>query len=47
VVGAHLSRHNNTPALAREALRRGVSNEETQVMLACQQQGVDWIEVGS
>lgn len=43
VVGAHLSRHNNTPTLAHEALRRGIRNTETQVLLACQQQGFDWI----
>lgn len=43
VVGAHLSRHNNTPALAHEALRRGISNTDTHVMLACQKEGVDWI----
>lgn len=43
VVGAHLSRHNNTPALAHEALLRGISNTDTQALLACQQQGFDWI----
>jgi hypothetical protein len=42
-VGAHLSRHNNTPELAYAALCRGISNAETQVLLACQQQGFDWI----
>lgn len=44
VVGAHLSRQNNTPELARAALCRGV--DETQVMIACQDDGFDWIELG-
>lgn len=47
VVGAHLSRHNNTPELAREALCGAISNLDTQVMLACQEQGFDWINVGN
>lgn len=43
VVGAHLSKHNNKPELAHEALCSGISNPDTQVLLACQQQGFDWI----
>lgn len=45
VVGAHLSRHNNTPELARDALCQAVSHSHTQVMLACQEQGFDWVDV--
>lgn len=45
VVGAHLSRHNNTPALAKEAMCRALSNDDTQIMLACQEQGFDWVEI--
>ncbi len=43
VVGAHLSQHNNTPALAEKALYRGLKNSDAQIMLACQQAGFDWI----
>jgi len=45
VVGAHLSQHNNTPALAAQALRKGLKNSDAQVMLACQQAGFDWIDL--
>lgn len=43
VVGAHLSQHNNTPALAEKALYKGLKNNDAQIMLACQQAGFDWI----
>lgn len=46
VVGAHLSRHNNTPQLAKEALCGAIDNVDIQVLLACQEQGFDWITAG-
>ncbi len=44
VVGAHLSQQNNTPALALVALQ-GVVQERTEVMVACQEKGFDWLNV--
>ena len=45
LIGAHLSQHNNTPALAAAALKKGLKNSDVQAMLACQQSGFDWIEL--
>jgi phosphoribosyl 1,2-cyclic phosphodiesterase len=44
VVGAHLSLKNNTPALALQTLRE-VAAADVEVMLACQEQGFDWISM--
>jgi phosphoribosyl 1,2-cyclic phosphodiesterase len=44
VIAAHLSRHNNTPELATEALRP-VLNSQAQLRIANQQQGFDWVEL--
>lgn len=43
VVGAHLSKQNNTPDLARSAICGAVETSSTQVMIACQDEGVDWV----
>lgn len=45
VVGAHLSRQNNTPELARDALCRVADPERIRIMIACQDDGFDWIEL--
>lgn len=44
VVGAHLSRQNNTPDLARKALCGAVDINRTRIMIACQDDGFDWLE---
>lgn len=43
VVGAHLSVQNNTPALARAALRDALGGHEAEVGIACQQGGFGWV----
>lgn len=45
VIGAHLSRENNTPKLARNALCGAVDPDNVQVMIACQDDGFDWIDL--
>jgi phosphoribosyl 1,2-cyclic phosphodiesterase len=49
VVGAHLSRQNNTPELAHEALRAALQTNAmavpAEVRIACQEEGFDWIEL--
>ena len=45
IVGAHLSRANNTPELARSALCGALAATQTEVMIACQEDGFDWIEL--
>lgn len=45
VVGAHLSQQNNTPELARAALCSALDAMQSEVMIACQQEGFDWIEL--
>lgn len=47
VVGAHLSKQNNTPELARAALLEALADSATEVMIACQEEGFGWLEVGS
>jgi phosphoribosyl 1,2-cyclic phosphodiesterase len=42
VIGAHLSQHNNTPALARASLARALGCEESWVGVATQDNGFDW-----
>jgi len=44
VVGAHLSRQNNTPELARAALSAALDGDrEIEIMIACQDEGFDWM----
>ncbi|MBB3211251.1 phosphoribosyl 1,2-cyclic phosphodiesterase [Herbaspirillum sp. Sphag1AN] len=45
VVGAHLSLKNNTPDLARAALTTALDQHSAEVMIACQEQGFDWIVI--
>jgi phosphoribosyl 1,2-cyclic phosphodiesterase len=42
VIGAHLSQHNNKPALARASLARALGCEESWVGVATQTEGFDW-----
>lgn len=42
VIGAHLSQHNNTPALARAALARALGCEADWIGIAFQDDGFDW-----
>lgn len=45
LVAAHLSQQNNTPMLVRDSLSRVVRSEKTEVTVACQYEGFDWIEI--
>lgn len=45
VVGAHLSQQNNTPELARQALEAALAGESPEIMIACQAEGFDWIDI--
>jgi len=42
VIAAHLSRHNNRPALARGALAHVLGCDEGDVMIADQDDGFGW-----
>jgi phosphoribosyl 1,2-cyclic phosphodiesterase len=46
VVGAHLSRQNNTPDLARGAIASVLGEAEVEVMIACQDEGFGWLACG-
>ncbi len=46
LVAAHLSRDNNSPALARNALASAIGCEQNWVEVADQEQGFDWRELG-
>lgn len=43
VVGAHLSKQNNTPELARDALYSVLGTDQATVMIACQEEGFAWV----
>lgn len=45
VIGAHLSKHNNLPELARAALTDGLGTSAAEVRIACQEDGFGWIEI--
>lgn len=45
VVGAHLSKQNNLPELARTALCGVIGVEQTEILIACQDEGFDWVRV--
>jgi phosphoribosyl 1,2-cyclic phosphodiesterase len=47
VIGAHLSRQNNTPDLARKALCGALGDSQAEVIIACQEEGFDWIELAA
>lgn len=46
VIGAHLSHQNNTPDLALAALKNAVDLEQTKIVIACQEEGFAWIDIG-
>ena len=43
VIGAHLSQQNNTVALVQAAITAGLEATPAQIMVACQEAGLDWI----
>jgi phosphoribosyl 1,2-cyclic phosphodiesterase len=43
VVGAHLSKQNNRPELARSAIDSVVKDEQVDVSIACQDEGFSWL----
>jgi phosphoribosyl 1,2-cyclic phosphodiesterase len=45
VIGAHLSKQNNTSALARAALEEGIGSASIDIRIACQEEGFDWVEI--
>ena len=45
VMAAHISRKNNTPALARRALAQVLNCPDDEVRVACQFAGFDWITI--
>jgi phosphoribosyl 1,2-cyclic phosphodiesterase len=47
VVGAHLSKHNNLPELARAALIDALGASTAEVRIAGQQEGFEWIEIAA
>lgn len=47
VVGAHLSRQNNTPELARAALGSAPGGSAAEVRIACQDEGFEWLAVAA
>ena len=47
VVGAHLSKQNNTPELARAAICGAIGSEAIEVMIACQLEGFDWVPLAA
>lgn len=46
VIAAHLSRSNNRPDLAQRALAAVLGCEGSQIAVADQDQGLDWVDVG-
>jgi phosphoribosyl 1,2-cyclic phosphodiesterase len=44
IIGAHLSKHNNKPELARDALATAIGCEPSWIGLATQDDGFDWRE---
>jgi phosphoribosyl 1,2-cyclic phosphodiesterase len=45
VMAAHVSRRNNTDALARRALAQALGCADDEVRVACQTTGFDWIDI--
>lgn len=45
IVGAHLSQQNNTPELARAAICSVIPAGSAQIIVACQEEGVGWIDL--
>lgn len=47
VVGAHLSKQNNTPELAKAAISSVIPADSANILIACQNSGVDWITLSN
>ncbi len=47
IIGAHLSSQNNTAELAHAALCNATGANQAEVIIACQQEGFDWIEIAA
>lgn len=47
VVGAHLSKQNNTPELAQAAIFSVIPADSANIIIACQDSGVDWIALSN
>lgn len=45
VIGAHLSRQNNTPELAYAALCEALGAERPDIVIACQDEGFAWVRI--
>ncbi len=45
VIGAHLSQNNNLPELAREAIEEVVDAGRTEIVIAGQDDGFEWMEI--
>ncbi|NMM37875.1 MAG: MBL fold metallo-hydrolase [Glaciimonas sp.] len=45
LIGGHLSLQNNTTELALIALMQGLDGHQADVIMACQQEGFDWIDL--
>lgn len=46
IVAAHLSQQNNTPELVAQQLQAAIQSSRTEMVIACQDNGFDWIMVG-
>ncbi len=47
VIGAHLSKQNNTPDLALQALLSALESTTIEVAIACQEEGFNWISLAN
>lgn len=45
VIGVHLSRKTNRPELVRQALEKAVNPERTEIVIAGQDDGFEWIDI--
>lgn len=45
VVGAHLSQNTNNANLARAAIYQAIQTDAVEVRIACQSEGLDWIQI--
>lgn len=45
IIGAHLSQQNNCPELVRDRLKTAIKNSGTEILIACQEDGFNWVEI--
>ncbi len=45
IIGAHLSEQNNCPNLVKKMLETATNNHAIEIIIACQNNGFDWIEL--